>query len=59
MPSSHITLHHLVPDTSRFPLPQYHARIAGTGILPPSTVVLDFMVLLPIDAGAEDRTLRK
>jgi len=43
MPPSRITLHHLQPDTSRVPLPQYDARIAGTGISPPSTIVLDFM----------------
>jgi len=43
MPPSRITLHHLKPDTSRFPIPQCDARIAGTGISPPSTVILDFM----------------
>lgn len=43
MPPSRITLHHLKPDTSRVPIPQFDARIAGTGISPPSTVILDFM----------------
>ena len=43
MPSNRITLHHLEPDTSRFPISQCDARIAGTGISPPSTVILDFM----------------
>jgi hypothetical protein len=43
MPPSRITWHHLKPDTSRNPTPQYDARIAGTGISPPSTVILDFM----------------
>ena len=43
MPPSRITLHHLEPDTSRYPMPQYDARIASTGISPPSTVILDYM----------------
>jgi hypothetical protein len=43
MPPSRITLHHLEPDTSRNPIPQYDALIAGTGISPPSTVILDYM----------------
>jgi hypothetical protein len=43
MPPSRITLHHLEPDTSRTPIPQWDARIAGTGISPPSTIILDFM----------------
>jgi hypothetical protein len=43
MPPSRITLHHLKPHDSRFPIPQCDARIAGTGISPPSTVVLDFL----------------
>ena len=43
MPPCRITLHHLKPDTSRVPMPQYDARIAGAGISPPSTIVLDFM----------------
>jgi hypothetical protein len=43
MPSSRITLHHLRPHTSRVPIPQYDARIAGAGIPPPSVVILDFM----------------
>src|ERR1700749_227512 len=43
MPSSRITLHHLKPDDSRVPVPQNDACIAGTGISPPSTIVLDFM----------------
>jgi hypothetical protein len=42
MPPSRITLHHLEPQTSRVPIPQYDARITGTGISPPSTVILDF-----------------
>jgi len=36
-------MHLLEPDTSRLPLLQYDAHIAGTGILPPSTIVLDFI----------------
>ncbi len=43
MPSSHITLHHLEPHSSRFPIPQVDARIARTGISPPCTIILDFM----------------
>jgi hypothetical protein len=43
IPFSRITLHHLEPDTSHFPIPQCDACMAGTGISPPSTVVLDFM----------------
>ena len=43
MPPIRITLHHLQPDTSHVPIPQYDARITGMGISPPSTVVLDFM----------------
>ena len=43
MPSGRITLHHLEPDTQRFPIPQCDARIAGTGMSPPSAVILDFM----------------
>ena len=43
MPPSHITLHHLKPDTSHLPVPQFDARITGMGISPPSTVVLDYM----------------
>jgi hypothetical protein len=43
MPPSHITLHHLEPHTSHVPIPQCDMRITGTGISPPSTVVLDFM----------------
>jgi hypothetical protein len=42
MPPSRITLHHLQPDDSD-PIRQSDARITGTGIPPPSTVVLDFM----------------
>ena len=42
MPPSRITLHHLQPDDSD-PIRQSDARIAGTGISPPSTVVLDFL----------------
>ena len=43
MPPSRITLHHFKPDLSHAPLPQYDACIAGTGILPPSTIILDYM----------------
>ena len=43
VPPSRITLHHFKPDTSLFPIPQYDACIAGTGIPPPSTLILDFM----------------
>lgn len=43
MPPSRITLHHLKPDTSRVPTPQYDMCITGTGISPPSTIILDFM----------------
>lgn len=43
MPSSRITLHHLEPDTAHEPMLQRDACIANTGILPPSTVILDFM----------------
>jgi hypothetical protein len=42
MPPSRITLHHLEPDTSLDPILQRDARIAGTGISPPSTIILDF-----------------
>ncbi|KAF8345741.1 hypothetical protein F5887DRAFT_1188883 [Amanita rubescens] len=41
-PPSRITLHHLKPDTSHDPILQHDARIAGTGISPPSTIILDF-----------------
>ena len=43
MPPSRITLHHLKPDTSRVITPQYDMSITGTGISPPSTIILDFM----------------
>ena len=43
MPPSHITLHHLKPDTSHVLMPQYDACIASMGISPPSTIILDFM----------------
>jgi len=43
MPPSRITLHHFEPATSRGSILQYDARIAGTGISPPSAVILDFM----------------
>jgi len=43
MPPRRITLHRLEPDTSPCPLPQFDALIAGTGISPPSTIVLDYM----------------
>jgi len=36
-------MHLLEPDTSCLPLLKYDACIAGTGILPPSTIVLDFI----------------
>ena len=42
MPPSRITLHHFKPDTSRSPILQWDARMAGTGIPPPSTLILDF-----------------
>ncbi|KAK2460178.1 hypothetical protein APHAL10511_007857 [Amanita phalloides] len=38
MPPSHITLHHLEPDTTHDPILQHDACIS-----PPSTVILDFM----------------
>lgn len=43
MPPSRITLHHFKPDTSRSPILQWDARMAGSGIPPPSTLILDFM----------------
>ena len=43
MPPSRITLHHFKPDTSRSPILQWDAHMAGTGIPPPSTLILDFM----------------
>ncbi|KAK2464149.1 hypothetical protein APHAL10511_003842 [Amanita phalloides] len=44
MPPSRITLHHLVLNTkTRSPVLQWDARINGTGISPPSTIILDFM----------------
>ncbi|KIM90547.1 hypothetical protein PILCRDRAFT_1822 [Piloderma croceum F 1598] len=42
MPPSRITLHHFQSDDSD-PIRQSDARMAGTGISPPSTAVLDFM----------------
>src|SRR5258708_6456646 len=43
MPSSRITLHHLKPTSGRHPILQWDADMAGMGIPPPSTVILDFM----------------
>jgi hypothetical protein len=43
MPCSRITMQHLKPLDSRFPISQVDARIAGTGISPPPNIFLDFM----------------
>ena len=43
MPSSRITLQHLTPEVGYWPLPQCDARIAGTGLSPPPSILLDFM----------------
>ena len=43
MPRSRITGQYLkLPDT-RAPIPQFDARIAGTGVSPPPSILLDFM----------------
>lgn len=39
-----MTIQHLKPDTtSRFPIPQFDARITSTGISPSPNILLDFM----------------
>jgi len=43
MPSSRITLQHLIPQSGKWPVPQYDAHIAGTGLSPPPSILLDFM----------------
>jgi hypothetical protein len=46
MPSDRITLQHLVPDNSRFPVSGVDAVMAGPnakGYLPPPNITLDYM----------------
>lgn len=43
MPSERITLQHLTPDTSLDPILQRDARITGTGMSQPPSILLDFI----------------
>lgn len=43
MPSNRLTLQHLTLDTTYDPIPQRDARIAGTGVSQPPSILLDFM----------------
>ena len=64
VPPSRVTLQNMKSPTGRHPVPAYDARMTGTGIKPPPSILLDFMYgvaayRLWCGGGGIDEVMRK